>query len=1030
MESNPLDKPKLSKKNSLEDFKNLIQFYYACIEEEDLHSLTLKLTQYHRSFISPWDEREPFFHTETAEINFDVQNKLDHKLLNRGLAQAGEAERFFYGYPVFKDRKDHITPLFIQEVDVTISQAGGFILRPQNPNAIQVNHHLFRQQHKQVEEIQAIQEELEGTFGSFQARLRTALEYLDTDIQFFDPLKIDLFPKRGTYTNCWVNRPILFRSERSTYTNNLKKDLIALIRYNSLFKSVGETVLYQLLAPIKENKTIDHRDKVAVLEVLPLNELQEKAVKSGLTSPLTVVTGPPGTGKSQVVVDILASSVLSGQTVLFASKNNKAVDVVYDRIHEILGKDHDWVLRLGSRKKKATCQENISSSLKSLIGGAHNVLESPSQEPLNILDKEILSVRNQLEKVRQANLSLEATYMESRMAKAAVPENWIKTTNENKLPVIPFSLLINGKNNAMAMVGDAPMGLWLWLKNLLMGQRLKLELYQILEKCVASTPETIKKDILSEVQNNFGYHSMAIAFQQLSLYRDWVEVTKKLQEAEKQIIDLPNANILAENIQELKERKAKISKEFFKTTWTQNVSKRFEIANHEISRYFELAERIFSHQNAREWVQVLNDFTETIKNLGKTFPIWIVTNLSARRSLPLQPNLFDLVIIDEASQCDIPSALPLLFRSRRAVIIGDPRQLRHISTISPNREAQIANENKAELLLSDWSYTACSIYDIAKTAIQKKESAPILLAEHYRSHPAIVEFSNRVFYQRKLILRTSVSTLKSKLKNQPLGVFWHDVSGYVPKSSRSAWNEAEVSKTIEIFNSWYKLDFLSQQDIRFGIVTPFRLQMEKMKQALNKQPWWDEIKDRLIVGTAHAFQGDECDIMIFSPVVAKGLGKNLCRWVADTDQLLNVAITRARGAMHVVGDLHECRLAGSYLSEFAEYVASGNIAGQTEARFDSPAEEHMADILDEIGLWYLPQYPEGRYRFDFLVVSPFGTRYDLEVDGRGHWTAEQMRIDEVRDKVVEELGYNVIRIDARDLFNREDIVKARISRLS
>jgi hypothetical protein len=46
MEPNPLHKPKLSKKNSLEDFKNLIQFYYACIEEEDLHSLTLKLTQF------------------------------------------------------------------------------------------------------------------------------------------------------------------------------------------------------------------------------------------------------------------------------------------------------------------------------------------------------------------------------------------------------------------------------------------------------------------------------------------------------------------------------------------------------------------------------------------------------------------------------------------------------------------------------------------------------------------------------------------------------------------------------------------------------------------------------------------------------------------------------------------------------------------------------------------------------------------------------------------------------------------------
>ncbi|MBU4223046.1 MAG: hypothetical protein KKA10_15755 [Euryarchaeota archaeon] len=550
-----------------------------------------------------------------------------------------------------------------------------------------------------------------------------------------------------------------------------------------------------------------------------------------------------------------------------------------------------------------------------------------------------------------------------------------------------------------------------------------------MEKTIATAPKAVKDDILSKVQDNFGYLSISIAFQQLSLFRNWMETTTKLQKSEEQFIDLPSAKLLAENIQELKERKADISKKLFKNTWTRNVA-RHETANYEISRYFELAEKIFDNQNKNEWIQVLNDFTKTIKNLTSIFPLWIVTNLSARRSLPLKPNLFDLVIIDEASQCDIPSAIPLLFRSRRAVIIGDPRQLQHISTLNPKREAQIAEENKAESLLTDWSYISRSIYDVAETAIQKKNGGAIFLAEHYRSHLAIVEFSNRVFYQRKLVLRTSHSTLTSRLKNHRLGVFWHDVPGYVPKTSRSACNEAEVSKAIELLNGWWKLNLLSQPDIRFGIVTPFRLQMEKMKQALQRQPWWGEIKDRLIVGTAHAFQGDECDIMIFSPVVAKGLSKNLCNWVANTDQLLNVAITRARGAMHIVGDLNECKLAGGHLSEFAESVASGNIAGQTEARFDSPAEEHMADLLDEIGLWYLPQFPEERYRFDFLVVSPFGKRYDLEVDGRGHWTAEQMRIDEVRDKVVEGLGYEVIRIEARDLFNREDFIKTRLARLS
>jgi superfamily I DNA and/or RNA helicase len=65
----------------------------------------------------------------------------------------------------------------------------------------------------------------------------------------------------------------------------------------------------------------------------------------------------------------------------------------------------------------------------------------------------------------------------------------------------------------------------------------------------------------------------------------------------------------------------------------------------------------------------------------RAFPLWSVSNLSARSALPLVPGLFDLVIIDEASQCDIPSIVPLLARSKRAVLAGDPMQLKHISTL-------------------------------------------------------------------------------------------------------------------------------------------------------------------------------------------------------------------------------------------------------------------------------------------------------------------------------------------------------------
>ena len=82
----------------------------------------------------------------------------------------------------------------------------------------------------------------------------------------------------------------------------------------------------------------------------------------------------------------------------------------------------------------------------------------------------------------------------------------------------------------------------------------------------------------------------------------------------------------------------------------------------------------------------------------------------------------------------------------------------------------------------------------------------------------------------------------------------------------------------------------------------------------------EEIERPVTVGTAHRFQGDERDLMIFSPVVAPGIETYTERWVATTDQLLNVAITRARASLQVVGHHSRCRGAGGALGEFAAYV--------------------------------------------------------------------------------------------------------------
>ena len=72
----------------------------------------------------------------------------------------------------------------------------------------------------------------------------------------------------------------------------------------------------------------------------------------------------------------------------------------------------------------------------------------------------------------------------------------------------------------------------------------------------------------------------------------------------------------------------------------------------------------------------------SVPDMLKMFPVWGVTSLSTRTNFDLDRGLFDLVVVDEASQCDIASALPLLFRAKRAMIIGDGKQLLHITTLS------------------------------------------------------------------------------------------------------------------------------------------------------------------------------------------------------------------------------------------------------------------------------------------------------------------------------------------------------------
>lgn len=157
------------------------------------------------------------------------------------------------------------------------------------------------------------------------------------------------------------NRAVIVPGERSPYTQGLETELKALADISA--EKLKETALGRWLEADVTADASAAIESNPLIEVIPMNTEQRAAVQAALMSPHTVVTGPPGTGKSQVVTNLLVNAAWRGMKVLFASKNNKAVDVVEFRVNG-LG-NRPVLLRLGSQDYQA----RLAGYLTQLLAG-------------------------------------------------------------------------------------------------------------------------------------------------------------------------------------------------------------------------------------------------------------------------------------------------------------------------------------------------------------------------------------------------------------------------------------------------------------------------------------------------------------------------------------------------------------------------------------------------------------------------------------------------------------------------------------
>lgn len=444
--------------------------------------------------------------------------------------------------------------------------------------------------------------------------------------------------------------------------------------------------------------------------------------------------------------------------------------------------------------------------------------------------------------------------------------------------------------------------------------------------------------------------------------------------------------------------------------------------------------------------QIWRRYYQLAAQTTKALPCWAVTSLAARGRVPFTAGIFDLVVVDEASQCDIASALPLLFRAKRAVVIGDPQQLRHISRLSEQRDQALMV--KHDLLNSPgpaWGYRANSLYDLA---VAKASAASIIvLRDHHRSHADIINFSNTFFYGGRLRVATDYRRLR-----RPEGavIQWVNVVGDVVRpSSGGAINRAEAIAVVEELR---RIAITQRFAGEMGVVTPFRAQANLIEELAAQDDVLAPVlaTRNFISETAHNFQGDERDLIVFSPVVSRGIPAGAIGFLKSQGNIFNVGITRARGALIVVGDATACASSDvGYLSAFVRYIAERSkptapLASKTESAAPSgayPAVAHPELVSDwervlyvalvKAGLRPIPQFDVDQYCLDLALIRPNGRRLDIEVDGEHYhrdWDGELIRRDQLRNLRLIEMGWDVLRVWVYEVRDNLPTCVARVAK--
>jgi hypothetical protein len=462
---------------------------------------------------------------------------------------------------------------------------------------------------------------------------------------------------------------------------------------------------------------------------------------------------------------------------------------------------------------------------------------------------------------------------------------------------------------------------------------------------------------------------------------------------------------------------------------------------------------------------------DSFNELKHAFPCIISGIRDYAEYIPFDSNIFDLIIIDEASQVSIAQALPALFRGKKILVLGDKKQF---SNVKSSQARSHTNANFMKNLEIDFrkhigsdaaQLTRMRNFNIKSSILDFFEyvaNCRITLLKHFRGYIENISYSNEFFYGGQLqAIRLRTKPIDKVIRFTELE---HDGK----EEQYLNCNAIEYKFILESLKEFIKKD--SPPSV--GIISPFRNQVSFISKELLKEPNADDFykKLKLKIMTFDTCQGEERDYIFYSMVANPNrdkLSSIFLKSLDDVDleeggviraQRLNVGFSRSKECMHFVHSKPLDEFTGTIQKALYHYQNklknAKSLPGLDDIDPNSPMEAKVLNWIQHTEFYtqnsewidvkaqfpigeYLKQldpfYDHPSYKTDFLITYLDGkgktTNIIIEYDGFEYHFTDYANVNEMnyehfhnehdveRQKILESYGYRFIRLNR---FNTRD----------